>query len=166
MKKLYTIATFGLLLIAGCGIYSFSGSTLPNHLKTVEIPVFANSTLEPGVADEVTSELNKEILNSQLRPANENADATISGTVSSYSNDPYTFGAGETQSSQVNVEQYKVRVSAQVEFFDNKQNKSIYKGTVTGEGIYSFQTETETDGRKKAIKDLVQRIMQNSVQSW
>jgi hypothetical protein len=151
------------LLFASCNIYTFSGSTLPGHIKTVEIPVFANKTLEPGIDDDITTELSKEVLKSQLRPANSDADATISGTVTRYVNRPHTFGAGGTE---VSVEQYIVQVSAEVEFFDNRKNESVYKGTVSGEGIYLFESEDETLGREKAVKNLVEKIMQNSVQMW
>ncbi|MDR0306982.1 MAG: LPS assembly lipoprotein LptE [Chitinispirillales bacterium] len=148
---------------AGCSIYSFSGSTLPGHIKTVEIPVFGNASLEPGIDDEITAELSKEILKSQLRPANQNADAIINGTVTRYANSPHTFGGG---GDLVNVELYIVRISADVEFYDNKRNQSIFKGTVSGEGTYDFQNENEQHGRAKAVKDLVEKVIQNSVQMW
>jgi hypothetical protein len=153
-----------LVSIAGC-IYSFSGSTLPSHLKTVEIPLFSNHSLEPNVADEVTQELSKELLgNNLLKVVQKNGDAEISGNVTSYVNSPYTYGASETR--QVNVTQYVVRITTDVEFMDKKKDEAIYKGPVTGEGIYDLQKENEQTGKAKAIKELVQRIMQNSVQGW
>lgn len=165
-KKLYIIPTVIIaLLLTACGIYTFSGSTLPSDLKTVDVPLFLNQSLEPTVADDLTQELNREVLSGNLlRVVSSNGDATISGTVTSYSNSPYTFGAAEVR--QVNVTQYIVRISADVNFFDNKKDKALYKGTVTGEGIYNFQTQTEQDGKQIAIKQIVQHIMQNSLQSW
>lgn len=41
------------LLLAGCG-YSTSGN-LPDHIKTVAVPIFRNRTFEPGVETAVTS---------------------------------------------------------------------------------------------------------------
>jgi hypothetical protein len=157
----------GLLLIvfSSCSIYTFSGSSLPSHLKTVDIPLFLNKSLEPDVADEITNELNKQVLSSNLlRIVKERGDASISGEVTSYSNDPYTFGATEVR--QVDVNQYKVRIVAEVEFYDNKKGKELYKGSITGEGIYDFKNETEKVGKERAEKDLVQRILENSIQSW
>jgi hypothetical protein len=151
------------LALVSCSIYSFSGSTLPGHIRTVHIPVFINSTLEPGINDEITTELSKEVLKSQLRPANEDADAVIRGTVTRYTNQPQTFGAG---GAEVNVEQYIVRISTEVEFYDNVKDEQIYKGSVSGEGLYNFETEDEQVGRDKAIRNLVEKIMQNSVQMW
>ncbi|MCL2184207.1 MAG: DUF4136 domain-containing protein [Chitinispirillia bacterium] len=167
-RKLYQYITIAAIIaqtlaLPSCSVYSFSGSTLPGHIKTVELPVFENKTLEPGINDDVTTELSREVMSSQLRPANEDADAVIRGAVTRYTNQPHTFGAGGTE---VNVEQYIVKVSAEVEFYDNRKNEQIYKGTVSGDGLYNFETEDEQTGRTKAIKDLVEKIFQNSVQIW
>jgi len=150
--------------IGGC-VYSFSGSTLPSHLKTVEVPLFSNQSLEPTVADEITQELSKELLASALlKVVQKNGNAEISGTVTAYGNTPYTFGASETR--QVNVSQYVVRITADVLFLDKKNDEPIFKGVVTGEGIYDLSKENELTGKTRAIKELVSRIMQNSVQGW
>lgn len=165
MKQLLSLfCTVVLVSIAGC-IYSFTGSTLPAHLKTVEVPLFSNQSLEPNVADEITQELGKELLgNNLLKVVQKNGDAEISGTITSYVNSPYTYGASDTR--QVNVSQYVVRITVDVEFLDKKKDVSIYKGTVTGEGIYDLQKENEQAGKTRAITQLVQRIMQDSVQGW
>jgi 23S rRNA A2030 N6-methylase RlmJ len=148
----------------GC-FYSFTGSSLPAHLKTVEIPLFSNQSLEPNVADEVTQELSKELLdNNLLKVVEKKGDAELSGSIVSYVNAPYTFGTSDTR--QVNVSQYVVRITAEVDFIDKKKDESIYKGTVIGEGIYDLQKSNEQAGKAAAIKELVQRIMQNSVQGW
>lgn len=162
-KKSVVLASFALGL-CGC-IYTFSGSTLPSHLKTVEITLFSNQSLEPNVADEITQALNNEVLSGNLlKSVQKDGDAVITGTVTSYANTPYTFGATDTR--QVSVQQYVVRIIAQVEFTDKKKDETIYKGSVTGEGIYDLQKQKEIDGRQAAIKALVQRIMENSVQGW
>lgn len=166
MRK-YSILIPALLLffIAGCGIYSFTGSSLPKHLRTVMIQQFLNQSLEPNVAEEVTQRISQEILTGNLlRIVNENGDATIQGKIISYSNNPYTFSALETK--QINVNQYIVRIVADVEFMDNTKNEPLYKGSITGEGVYDFGSQTEQDGKIKAIRQLVEKVMQNSVQGW
>ncbi|MBN2189193.1 MAG: hypothetical protein JW699_07050 [Chitinispirillaceae bacterium] len=165
MKRILSavLASF-LPLFCGC-IYSFTGSSLPSHLKTVEITLFANQSLEPNVADEITLALSNEVVSGNLlKVVQRDGDAVISGAVTSYQNTPYTYGASDTR--QVSVQQYVVRVIAQVEFIDKKKDEEIYKGTVTGEGIYDLQTQTEQDGKQAAIKELVRRVMENSVQGW
>ena len=160
----FTVMLVNLLLV-GCGVYSFSGSTLPGHLSSVDLPLFANATLEPELAEALTEELNREILRTNLlRIVSENGDATISGTVTDYSNKPHSFGA--PQEREVDIEQYRVLISAEVSFFDNRRDEALFEGVVTGEGIYDFQTETEEHGKQAAIEEIIEEIMQNSVQSW
>ncbi len=152
-------------LMCGCGVYTFNGSTLPAHLKTVDIPLFANQSLMPGVADDITSALSTKIVSMNLlRIASSGGDATIRGRVVEYTNAPRTYGT--TGARQVTISEYVVTIRVEVEFVDNKANAPLYKGTVTGEGVYNFQTQTETDGRKTAEADVVDQILQKSVQSW
>lgn len=159
--------TFLLLCITflGCGVYTFSGSTLPSHLKTVDIPLFINKSLQPGVAEDITAELNRKVQdNNLLKPVSQNSDATIVGKVLSYNNHPYTYGSKKVR--EVDISSYSVKISVEVEFLDNKKDKTLYKGVITEEGIYDFENETEEDGKKRAIDKIIDQIMQNSVQSW
>ncbi|MBD3391558.1 MAG: hypothetical protein GF418_05900 [Chitinivibrionales bacterium] len=154
-----------VLVLCGCGIYTFSGSTLPPHLKTVDIPLFGNQSLQADVAEDLTEEINKEVLSSNLlRVVADNGDATISGTVLNYRHHPYTYGAEDFR--DVNVTQYAVTISVTIEFLDNKKDEPLYKGTISGEGIYDLDTETEETGRQRALQEIVEQVLQNSVQSW
>jgi hypothetical protein len=160
----FTILTILTLSLCNC-IYTLSGSSLPSHLKTVEVPLFGNQSLEPNIADEITRMLSQEIVSGNLlKVVESNGNAVLNGTVTSYKNEPYTYGASETR--QVAVQQYVVRIIADVEFIDVKKDEPIYKGQVTGEGIYDLSKQTEQDGKAAAIKEMVQRIMSNSVQGW
>jgi hypothetical protein len=158
---------FALLLcaVSNCGIYTFSGSTLPAHLKTVDIPLFTNSSLQSGIAEDLTSLLSQQVLSANLlRTVSSNGDATITGHVTAYSNEPRTYGS--TGFRAVTVSEYAVRITVEVQFMDNKKNSPLYKGTITGEGVYDFSKATEAQGRETAEKDVVQQILQNSIQSW
>ena len=152
-------------LCGGCGIYTFSGSSLPSHLKTVHIPLFANQTLEPGLAESATEQVSSEILSSGvLRPAAASGDATLEGTVVGYSNVEYEFDIrGERE---VDVSEYMVKVTVNVRFVDNHDDDVLYEGAITGQGIYQFNAESEADGRRRAVEDVVRQILENSVQSW
>jgi len=146
-------------------VYTFSGSTLPGHLKTVDIPLFGNQSLRPDVAEQLTTRLNQQILSSNLlRIVAANGDATISGRVVSYTHHPYTYG---TQGFRdVTVTHYAVNISVEVEFMDNKKKEPLYKGVVSGEGIYDLTTENEETGARRALDKIIEQILQNSVQSW
>lgn len=163
MKTLIALIVFGL--VYGCGFYTFKATSLPPHLKSVDIPLLVNQSMEPDVADEITRELNRQILiDNLLRIVTTEGDATIRGTVTSYVHEPYAYGASSTR--QVDVKLYVVKIVADVEFYDNVKDAPIFKEAVTGQGIYDFDKQTEDDGRKKAVLDIVQRIIQNSMQGW
>lgn len=152
-------------LICGCGVYTFSGSTLPGHLKTVDIPLFANQSVHPELAEQITSRITREILTSNLlRIVASNGDATITGKITGYNHQPYTYGAESYRN--VNVTQYQVTVITEIEFMDNKKKEPLYKGSVSGEGVYDLATETEETGKQRALDKIVEQILQNSVQSW
>ena len=152
-------------LLCSCGVYTFSGSTLPAHLKTVDIPLFANSSLQANVAEELTDSLSKRVLSTNLmRIVSTGGDATISGKVTSYSNNARSYGNAGVR--QVTISEYEVDITVDVEFTDNKKNTPLYKGSITGKGVYDFTKENEDAGRKKAQTDVVDQILQNSLQSW
>ena len=163
MKRCVCAAVFCMAL--NCGIYTFNGSTLPAHLKTVDIPLFSNTSLQSGIAEELTAQLSQQVLSGNLlRIVASQGDATINGHVTSYSNEPRTYGS--TGFREVTISEYVVKISVEVEFMDNKKNTPLFKGTVTGEGVYDFSKSTEVQGRQTAEKDVVQQILQNSLQSW
>jgi hypothetical protein len=164
--KIFKIILLNLIVfLFNCGVYTFSGSTLPSHIKTVDIPLFANQSLMPNIAEELTQELTKQVISMNLLSvASSKGDATIKGKVLNYSNEPRTFQTSSAR--QINVSEYVVKITVDVEFIDNKKGSAIYKGKITGEGVYDFKSQTEEIGKKSAEKDVVQQILQNSLQSW
>ncbi len=161
----YILLLLLLLFNAGCGIYTFSGSTLPSHLKSVDIPLFVNNCDEPGVAEDITEMLNQKVRNDKLlTPVSTGSDATISGRVTFYKDQPYDYTSEELR--KVDVESYEVKITVEVEFVDNVKDDVIYKGTITENGIYDFKSENETIGRERAIQKIIDQVMQNSIQSW
>lgn len=154
------------LVVIRCGIYTFSGSTLPSHLKTVDIPLFTNKSLQSGIAEEITDQLTKRIQSDNLlKPVSQSSDVTIIGSVLSYKNHPYTYGSEGIR--DVEVTNYSVTLAVEIEFLDNKKDKVLYaKKTYTEDGIYDFRTETVQIGQQRAIEKIINQILQNSVQSW
>ncbi|HEX7510805.1 MAG TPA: LPS assembly lipoprotein LptE, partial [Chitinivibrionales bacterium] len=84
--------------------------------------------------------------------------------VTAYANTPRSYGNAGVR--QVTISEYEVAITVEVEFTDNKKNTPLFKGTVTGKGVYDFTKDNEEFGRKKAQSDVVDQILQNSLQSW
>ncbi|MFH1761328.1 MAG: LPS assembly lipoprotein LptE [bacterium] len=156
-KLLYFL--FVCLVIAGC--YSFSGSSLPAHIKSVCIPLCQNETLKPGIAEAIHESVSNEFIRTNLlRVVDKNGDSELNITVSEYKNEPYTFDIN------ANVQQYKVDIVIETSFINVKNYKPIYQGKLHGIGIYDLASESEETGLQKAIKDITDAVVNNTVSGW
>lgn len=158
-----------LSALSGCGLYSFSGNTLPSHIKTVAIPIFQNDSQDPGVGNEVTEAITQRFLNdNRLKVVGEKrADAILDGKVTSYENKVYNYTAGQTPQDYIVV----IRVEATMR--DASRNKEIWKDDqLTVSAVYSVQggsTQPLTDegsARQKAIKDLAEDVLAKTFEQW
>lgn len=107
--------------LAGCG-YSFRGN-LPDHIKTVAVPVFTNKTSEPGVDALLTSAVVEAYAsNGRLRVVRpEDADAILEGEVIGYTVQSIAFD------NQANVRQYRLQVTMNVRMRDVRQKSMLFE---------------------------------------
>lgn len=109
------------LLVAGCG-YSTRGS-LPDHIKTVAVPIFKNRTLEPGVESAITSGVVNAFSSGgrvKVVPLDE-AAAVLQGEVVGYSLDGLSFD------TNANVRAYRLRLVLNVEFRDVRRSAMLWR---------------------------------------
>jgi outer membrane lipopolysaccharide assembly protein LptE/RlpB len=116
---------FGFLLIvltlAGCG-YSFRGN-LPDHIKTVAVPVFVNKTSEPAVESFLTNAVvDAYASNGRLRVVRtEEADAILNGEVTGYNVMSIAYD------NVANVRQYRLVVTMNLRLHDVKKNAILFE---------------------------------------
>jgi outer membrane lipopolysaccharide assembly protein LptE/RlpB len=114
----------GLLLLAvglaGCG-YSFRGN-LPDHIKTVAVPIFQNKTSEPAVESLLTSAvIDAFASNGRLRVVKpEEADAILTGEVVGYGIMSIAYD------NLANVRQYRLIVTMNLRLRDVKKNETLF----------------------------------------
>lgn len=109
------------VLLAGCG-YSTRGS-LPDHIKSVAVPIFKNRTLEPGVESAITSGVVNAFSSGgrvKVVPVDQ-ADAILQGEVVGYSLDGLSFD------TNANVRAYRLRVVLNVEFRDVRRSAMLWR---------------------------------------
>jgi hypothetical protein len=110
-----------VVALAGCG-YSTRGS-LPDHIKTVAVPIFKNRTLEPGVESAITSGVVNAFSSGgrvKVVPIDE-ADAILQGEVVGYSLDGLSFD------TNANVRAYRLRLVLNVEFRDVRRSAMLWR---------------------------------------
>ncbi len=153
-----------LLPLAGC-LYHFSGGGLPRDVKTVAVIPFDNRTGEPALTQEVFASIRDAVEGRLgLREAGEaNADAVVRGEIVRYDPDiPLSYQAGQ---GQVEVTRRRVQIVLNVEIYDQKHGKSLWKQnglTVDGE----YQPPQEVNGRKVALDKLVTQVVEGAQSQW
>ena len=107
--------------LTGCG-YSFRGD-LPDHIKTVAVPVFTNRTAEPAVENWLTSAVVEAYAtNGRLRVVKtQEADAILDGEVVGYSVQSIAFD------NQANVRVYRLLVTMNIKLRDVRRNSVLFE---------------------------------------
>lgn len=156
------------LSLSGC-IYSFqAGAGFPDYVKTVAIVPFDNDTNRPELTDEIFQALLRDFPRSQgLQPAGRDvADAEIVGTITRYdlSTPSYRPGAaGEVPQ----VLQRQVTIAVEVQIINLVDNEILWESrSVSVQGQYLEESETEEVGKALAIELLVQRIIDGAQSNW
>jgi len=129
-----------LLMLYSCGFYSLSGS-LPPHIKTIAIPMVENETAEFGLAENITDGIQNRFNDEGiLKVIDDNADSILRGTVKKVTDGPYTYNKNES------VSEYRYKIDVNIEWLDNKNEKTLLKGNYSGWGAYGLSGDIGTDG--------------------
>lgn len=115
------LAVLALVALSGCG-YTVGG-TLPAHIRTVAVPVFANRTTEPAVEGLLTRAVVEAFsTNGRLRVVSvADADAILEGEITRYDVDSVAFDP------QANVRQYRLTVTLNLKFRDVRQSRMLFE---------------------------------------
>lgn len=159
----------GLLLLgvlAGCA-YSFRGSNLPGHIRTVAVPNFANTTLEPGIEQEATAAvIDRFIQDGRLKLAPEGqADSRLSGSITKYENRVNNYGPDQSPRD------YIVVVTVGVEMKDQLKNNALWSDpALTRTAVYvpggTSGLTSERDARSEAIRSIAGEIVTRTLEQW
>jgi len=153
-----------LTFFGGC--YSFTGSSVPTHLKTIAIPLFDDQSGggEPGLREKLTNKLiDKFRQDNSLEIADRtNADCLLEGTILSMIDQPQVVSAGETVSKR------RLTISVKVIYQDMKLKKKVWEKQFSGWSDYQLGSDiTQRDSSISAANDkLSDDILLNTVSGW
>jgi outer membrane lipopolysaccharide assembly protein LptE/RlpB len=110
-----------VMLAAGCG-YSLRGN-LPDHIKSVAVPLFRNRTSEPGVENFLTAAVVEAFsTNGRLRVSRpEQADSVLDGEVIGYQVQSIAYDP------RANVQQYRLTVTLNLRFRDVRRDEMLFE---------------------------------------
>ncbi len=126
MRRLFFIVPL-LFILAGCGVYSFTGATIEG--KNINIHLFENRArnVVPSLSATLTDKIRSRILSQTgLSPVNTNdADYDLSGNITAY--DVTVTGAQNTQQATKN----RLTISVAVTFKNRLNEKANFTQTFT-----------------------------------
>ena len=156
------VPLFVAIALTGC--YSFSGSSVPAHLKTVAIPLFEDQSGfgEPGLKENFTNTLIGRFVNdNSLQIADRNsADSIIEGSITSVLDAPSVIEPGEQVSTR------RITVTVHVTFTDLKLRKKMWEKDFSNWGDYASSTGTRTTALNDAVGKVTEDILNETVSGW
>ena len=149
-------------LIIQCGVYSFSGSTLPSHIRTVAVPLFENTTPEFGIDQSITDALIKAISqDNTLRIADErSADSIIKGVITR------VVETADEYDREERVSGTRLTISVQVVFEDVRRREELWSETWSHWGRYGFDGKQWDDAIQEVADKLTKAILNRTVSGW
>ena len=170
-KQIYLLIM--LLLIAGlminftsCCTYSFTGSSVPEHLKSIAIPIAQDRSGAgiPGLKEMLTQELINQFIDDNSLQVTERtrADAVLECTIISFTDAPSLVGAGE------NIEQRRVTITVQVIYKDLVKKVNIFDKNFSNYGEYKPGSvdSSRDQASEKAITNISEDILLAVVSGW
>ena len=154
------------LLLASCGIYSFTGASIPPEAKTVSVQYFPNNaaTIQPNLSQVFTEKLKDAFVEqTNLTLTEDEGDLSFSGHISKYQINPMAIQSNETAG------QNRLTIAINVTFksvIDSKANFeytfSRYRDYNSSENISEIE-ETLID---EISNELVEDIFNKAVVNW
>ena len=160
MKQLKHIFIFVILssTIISCGIYSFSGASIPAEAKTFQVNFFQNNApiIEPGIDILFTNTLRDLMLNqTNLSLVTSNGDLVYEGEITTYRISP------TNATSNLNAAQSRLTIGVNVRYFNKFDSEKDF------EQPFSFFFDVDSEAQlvgaavTPALEEIFERITQD-----
>lgn len=164
IKQLTSIFLISIFL-ASCGIYSFTGASIPTEAKTISVQYISNKAaivqpslsqiMTDGLIDAFAGQTNLEITENE-------GDLSFSGYITKYQIKPMAIKANETAS------QNRLTIIIKIKYnnsFDDKQNFettfSRYRDYASSENIVDVEDVLIEEISKELIEDVFNKAFVN-----
>ncbi|MBT5273495.1 MAG: hypothetical protein HOL74_01580 [Flavobacteriales bacterium] len=165
MKLFLSLISLSILVVS-CGVYSFTGASIPTEAKTISVQYISNKAaiVQPSLSQVITDGLIDAFAGQTNLEITENeGDLSFSGYITKYQIKPMAIKANETAS------QNRLTIAIKIKYnnsFDDKQNFestfSRYRDYASSENIVDVE-----DGLIKEIsKELIEDVFNKAFVNW
>ena len=154
------------LLSTGCGNYSFTGASIPEHLGTVAIPLAEDATSNPipDLGGLLTERLVQRFVRQtrlELATDETRADAVLSTEIRQYSVRPAAVG-GEYRAA---LNQLSITVSTR--YTDRVEEREVFQRSFSASFEYDpSDFSGEEEAASEALDDIADDIFQAATSNW
>ena len=162
----YTCLIVLLFGVSSCGIYSFSGASISNEVKSVSINPFKNvASLAPPVLSNTLTEALKDKFSSETKliPLNSDGDLIFSGQITNYSINPIAIQTDETASKN------RLSITVKVKFVNIIDEEGYYDKTFSRYADYESSqdfTSIEESLNEEIVSQLIDDIFNEAFTNW
>lgn len=165
MKKLFSL--WVIVSLSSCAHTPIR--TLPDHIKSISIPIFTNQTFQYGLEDALTNIVSEEFIkDGRLEVVDrKSADAELNGTVISYERVPFSYN------KEGGLDKYRVSVSVRFELTDIHSNKLLWQEQYQGIILYisptssfepkDFDITSEQEAIHKALSKIAYYVVNRTI---
>ena len=154
------------LLLSSCGIYSFTGASIPAEAKTVSVQYFPNNAplVNPLLSDAITNALNDIFVNQTiLQSVSQNGDLSLEGEITGYSTSPIAITGNQTAAMNRLTVTVNVRFTNKYDESKNFEQKfSQYQDYPSNQDLSAVQDVLV----EQIVEDLCQDIFNKAVVNW
>jgi len=170
-KNRFILLLLFVFTFINCGLYTFTGASIPVGTKTFQVNYFENyagsnpgSTIEPGFDRDFTLFLQDLILNqTNLDLVNNNGDLIYEGEIKEYRVSPTTATAEQTAAEN------RLTVTVNVRYFNTKNEDDDFEKNFSF--FYNFPADKQlydviNDAHKEILERISQDIFNASLANW
>ncbi|HEU0301519.1 MAG TPA: LptE family protein [Longimicrobium sp.] len=157
-----------LSLLAGC-MYSFTGGGLPGHVRRVYIEPFDNETPYQTLTSDLLREMQSKLPGSLgvRLSSQQNADAVVRGKINSAEEQTTNFDPTPDPTGRIQRLEAQVQISFDAEIYDVRNDVLLWRGNgITAIGNFEPGREDVDDGRRKALEQVVQKMIEGAQSQW
>ncbi len=157
----------GVMALAGCSCpYSFTGASIPPHIKSLAIPFVQDQSGsgEPLLSQNFTNSLTRKFIddNSFIITDKTKSDAVLECAITGISDVPAAITTGEQ------VQSRRLSLTVQVSYKDLKLKKTIFERQFSNYADYAANAGQagRTGAFEQAIEKLTEDILLETVSGW
>ncbi len=165
-QRLLLVSIILSFFFAGCGVYSFTGASIPPEAKTISIALFPNKAelVQPALSQTFTEKLRDRFASqTSLNLIPKNGDLHLEGEITRYGTEPVAITSGQ-QAALI-----RLKISINVRFVNKFDPKANFETEFTRYRDFSSSqnlSSVEEELIGLISDDLVEDIFNKSVVNW